>query len=225
MMADPDQLGLGFTAFFRSGRYVCGCNVGLFCASWHIIIPTSCSINVRSLPQNTNPKKSLLICILFRCSISDAKLRILLAAHKASGGGKEACHTDKGDWEEVLCIPVHKVVLMAKCAYFNTLLCTAIGKSSTAVITEHAGSREEVQSIVAAAECVYTGKMPLCYATISACGEGSCAKISSQVQKHIKTLEVSGREAKIRQYWTKKSSEWQLPVARAQLPWNSLQYA
>lgn len=99
--------------------------------------------------------------------------------------------TDGGDWQQVLCVPVHRVVFMAKCAYFSTLLRTAVGHSSAVVITEYAGSREDVQAILAAAECVYTDKMPVSNAMDADCDGEGCLEISTQLQKNIMALEVS----------------------------------
>lgn len=120
-----------------------------------------------------------------------------MAKKKAPGSARKrkidnsqpACAADP-NWEQVLSIPVHRVVFMAKCEYFSVLLRTALGDSSTAVIKEYAGSREEVQAIMAAAECVYTGKIPLQHTTEVEYDGDDCIEITSRMQKHIMELLV-----------------------------------
>lgn len=85
---------------------------------------------------------------------------------------------------------------MAKCAYFSTLLRTAVGHSSATVITEYAESREDVQAILAAAECVYTDLMPVSNAMNADWDGGGCVETTTQLQRHIMALEVRcGRDS------------------------------
>lgn len=119
-----------------------------------------------------------------------------MAKKKAPGSGRKRKSdnsqpsAEDPNWERVLSIPVHRVVFMAKCEYFSVLLRTALGDSSTAVIKEYAGSREEVQAIMAAAECVYTGKIPLQHTAEVEYDGDDCIEITSRMQKHIMELLV-----------------------------------
>lgn len=122
------------------------------------------------------------------------------AKPKTSGAGRkrkpdssQPCDAEDSNWEHVLSIPVHRVVLMAKCVYFSTLLRTALGSSSTTTITEHACSGEEVQAIKAAAECVYTDKLPLLATVGEGAADGEDIAKCSQAQMHILTLVVGLR--------------------------------
>lgn len=133
-------------------------------------------------------------------------------ASKSAGTGSAAAAADEaiqgstkrqkthsqniGEWEECMHIPVHTVVLMAKSAHFNKLLHAALlspcgSLTRPAVfLTEHAESMEEVQAILAAAECMYTGKMPvLCIGGEVLFGNG-CNRASAQLRMHVKTLKV-----------------------------------
>lgn len=101
----------------------------------------------------------------------------------------DASEVDK-DWEQVISIPIHRVILMSRCAYYRTLLMTSLGRNSTTVIREYAGSREEVLAIISAAYCVYTGKMPLCASEVEVGGMRDVENASA-MQKNVMTLVVS----------------------------------
>lgn len=101
-----------------------------------------------------------------------------------------------GDWEEFVCIPVHRVVLMAKCEYFNEFLRAAclnnpLGRAAV-VIKEHAGSADDVRAIMAAVECVYTDKLPMFFTGGGEVeGIGSApSSLQKQMQLRVMTLKV-----------------------------------
>lgn len=88
-----------------------------------------------------------------------AKKRKVTAAEEESSPEIEDPKEEE-DKEALLCIPAHKLILMAKSAYFSRRLCTAVGdKRPTAVIRECAESTEQAAAMEAVVEFMYTKRL------------------------------------------------------------------
>lgn len=72
----------------------------------------------------------------------------------------KAAANDGEDDGEMVSIPAHKLVLMAKSTYFKTRLNTAVGDGAPPVLREHADSVDELLAMEAVVEFMYTEKLP-----------------------------------------------------------------
>lgn len=120
--------------------------------------------------------------------------------HDASAISNSNCPaiTAASDPEEVLHIPAHKLMLMAKSGYFSTRLSTSLGEVPTTVIREHAESWEEVSAMENVLEFMYTDNpSDACTSDTKPLREGEAASSGghfyskSIVQRLLLVLQVS----------------------------------
>lgn len=109
---------------------------------------------------------------------------------KASAQPDAEMEGEEGD-ESAVCIPAHRLVLMAKSTYFNTRLNTAVGAGTTSVIREHASSMDEVRAMEAVVEFMYTDILPLLSSSGGAPSVRDGESSMSDLQRLLLTLAVS----------------------------------
>lgn len=125
--------------------------------------------------------------ILLITSVSDPTASPTKAASRKR---KADTPQDEKGPEATICIPAHRVVLMAKSDYFSRRLCTAVGEIPTGTVKEHAASLDELHAMEGVLEFMYTDQLPLLCTQDKDSANGSSGGSITLFKRQLLTLMV-----------------------------------